>query len=32
MDEEDLEAFEEAIEKMDKVWQYVMEISGVLLK
>jgi hypothetical protein len=32
LDEEDVEALMESIEKMDKVWTYCMDISGVLLK
>jgi hypothetical protein len=32
MDEEDIEAIEENIEKMDHVWSYTMEISGVLIR
>jgi hypothetical protein len=31
LDEEDVEALMESIEKMDKVWTYCMDISGVLL-
>lgn len=32
MDDEDVEALMENIEKMDKVWSYIMDVSGVLLK
>lgn len=32
MDEEDIEAFNEQIEKDDKVWDYVMDLAGTLLK
>ena len=32
LDEEDVETLMESIEKMDKVWTYVMDISGVLIK
>ena len=32
LDEEDVEALMESIEKMDKVWTYCMDISGVLLQ
>lgn len=31
-DEEEIEQFEEVIAKMDRVWDYVMDISGTLLK
>ena len=32
LDEEDVEALMDSIEKMDKVWTYCMDISGVLLQ
>lgn len=32
MDEEEIDEFLENIEKMDHVWSYTMDISGVLLK
>jgi hypothetical protein len=32
MDEEDIEAFNEQIENDDKVWDYVMDLAGTLLK
>lgn len=32
LDEEDVETLMESIKKIDKVWTYVMDICGVLLK
>jgi hypothetical protein len=32
LDEEDIEAFEEQLQKSDRVWTYVMDISASLLK
>lgn len=32
LDEEDVEALMESIQKIDKVWTYVMDICGVMLK
>jgi hypothetical protein len=32
LDDEDIELFEEQLEKADKVWTYAMDICGTLLK
>ena len=32
MDEDEIEEFWENIEKMDRVWGYLMEVTGVLMK
>jgi hypothetical protein len=32
MDEEDIEAFHEQIDNEDKVWDYVMDLAGTLIK
>ena len=32
MDEEDIEQFKEELSKADKVWSYVMDISGSLIR
>jgi hypothetical protein len=32
MDEEDIEAFNEQLDNEDKVWDYVMDLAGTLLK